>query len=112
MTPEEKIKLIDQMIADGIEFGKMDSGDYLKCLVDCVSTICWHDYKPSKRPSLHEFVGKEREKYEAFRKHHFAYCDNPGDYDFSIRESGLGQAIKIKCPICGEESDITDTSMW
>ena len=33
-------------------------------------------------------------------------------YLYELTGTGIGTAIKIKCPICGEEEDITDTDNW
>lgn len=33
-------------------------------------------------------------------------------YIFTLTGTGIGTAIKIKCPICGVEEDITDTESW
>lgn len=31
---------------------------------------------------------------------------------YTITQTGIGAATSIKCPICGEEQDITDTEAW
>ena len=54
----------------------------------------------------------------AFRTRHYA-LHNGGKfktvgntYIYTISGTGLGPTIKIKCPICGEEEDITDFESW
>lgn len=33
-------------------------------------------------------------------------------YIYTLTATGLGTVIKIKCPVCNEEEDITDTENW
>jgi len=33
-------------------------------------------------------------------------------YIYTLTGTGIGACIKVKCPVCGEEEDITDISSW
>lgn len=58
---------------------------------------------------------KEREANSNFIHEHYTIhgggkCLNT--YIYTLSGTGIGTVIKIKCPVCGEEKDITDTSSW
>lgn len=61
---------------------------------------------------LHVFHGKEAERYKAFRHYHYVKCNNARHVIVLLSGTGLGEAIRVKCPICGEEKDITDCDAW
>ena len=62
----------------------------------------------------------EKELYSerAFRTRHYELHNSRksktggNTYVYTISGTGLGPTIKIKCPICGEEEDITDFESW
>lgn len=54
--------------------------------------------------------GSEISEYIKFCNKHLV-CKEPVRVFFS-NESGIGQSVKVKCPVCGEEKDITDVSKW
>jgi 3-methyladenine DNA glycosylase Tag len=67
--------------------------------------------------SLHErslmmLSEKERNAQKAFRERHYASCKNGGHYVYDLVGTGVGTAISIKCPVCGEEENITDYDCW
>lgn len=47
-----------------------------------------------------------------FRSRHWESCSNSGNYIYDLTSTGVGTVIKIKCPKCGKEEDITDLSAW
>lgn len=61
---------------------------------------------------------REMKDEKAFREHHYElhnggkYKSIANTYVYELTGTGLGCLIKIKCPICGEEKDITDTDSW
>ena len=62
---------------------------------------------------------KEREAIEKFRREHYKKCAEPlcsraagNTYIYTITGTGIGEIIKIKCPICGEEVDVTNVESW
>ena len=54
--------------------------------------------------------GSEIKAYNDFCNLH-KRCKGSINVTFS-HESGLGTTVKVKCPGCGEEADITDVSKW
>lgn len=60
---------------------------------------------------------KEKKAYEEFEKKHMhdrltsKYNGGRGPYLIPTG-TGIGTILKVKCPICGEEEDITDTEVW
>lgn len=54
--------------------------------------------------------GSEIKAYNDFRNLHKC-CKSSINVTFS-HESGIGPTVKVKCPVCGEEEDITDVSTW
>ena len=62
--------------------------------------------------SLHELSDKEANRISEFRKVHYASCKNAGTYIFELAGTGIGEAISIKCPVCGKEENVTDYDNW
>lgn len=62
--------------------------------------------------SLHELSDKEAKRIAEFRKSHYASCKNAGTFIFELAGTGIGEAISIKCPVCGTEEDVTDYNNW
>lgn len=63
------------------------------------------------------FSQRELDDYNAFCKNHIhdrtTSKVNGGKAPYVIQEgTGIGVITKVKCPICGEEKDITDTEVW
>ena len=61
--------------------------------------------------SIYVCIGKEKELYDEFKKDHYKSCGT-SDIIITLAPVGIGTVIKVKCPICGEEVDITDTDCW
>ena len=57
-----------------------------------------------------EEIRKAVEK--AFKDSHYESCKNGGKYLYELTGTGIGTAITIKCPVCGEEKNITDYDCW
>ena len=43
---------------------------------------------------------------------HYKSCKNGSKYLYELTGTGIGTAITIKCPVCGEEKNITDYDCW
>ena len=54
----------------------------------------------------------EKKAERAFRDSHYKSCKNGSKYLYELTGTGIGTAITIKCPVCGEEKDITDYDCW
>lgn len=53
----------------------------------------------------------EYEHAKTFREKHYQSCKN-NRYIYDLEGTGIGTIVKIKCPVCGEEKDITDLDSW
>ena len=68
--------------------------------------------------SYGEFASKkEKEAYETFEREHIhdrmTSKTHGGLVPYLIPEgTGIGTLLRVKCPICGEEKDITDIGAW
>ena len=54
----------------------------------------------------------EKKAERAFRDSHYKSCKNGSKYLYELTGTGIGTAITIKCPVCGEEKNITDYDCW
>ena len=69
--------------------------------------------------SLLQLSDVELQREEAFREKHYEKCCGNGKYKgrgntwiYTLTGTGIGTCIEIKCPLCGESEDITDTDSW
>ena len=62
--------------------------------------------------SLCQMSDNEKEAEKAFKDSHYESCKNGGKYLYELTGTGIGTAITIKCPVCGEEKNITDYDCW
>ena len=67
----------------------------------------WH-----RTHSLHTLPDDELEAIKEFRYEHYCSCHNGNTYQYELSGQGIGTTIKIRCPKCGIEKDITDYSSW
>jgi len=70
-----------------------------------------------RRHALHIFSDKERTADTAFRRRHYEmhtpHTKASGNtYIYTLTGTGIGTCVKVKCPVCGEEEDITDIGSW
>ena len=65
-----------------------------------------------RRLSLCQCSEKEIERMAKFRSRHYQSCKNAGCYQYELTGTGIGTVIKIKCPQCGVEEDVTDYERW
>lgn len=62
--------------------------------------------------SLFNMSEKEYDDNKLFMKKHYQSCHNGNTFIYTLSGTGIGCTIKVKCPVCGEEVDITDISNW
>lgn len=62
--------------------------------------------------NVHDLIGKEAERYKAFRQYHWKKCHNSGNYIIHLIGTGIGETIEIGCPYCKETENITDIDAW
>lgn len=65
-----------------------------------------------RKHSLHQLSDKEMKSVEQFRNQHYVSCGNGSRYIFELTGTGIGEAISIQCPVCGERKDVTDVENW
>ena len=61
--------------------------------------------------SLQVLSDKEMLQFKEFKHNHYKSCGT-SDVWVLLSPTGIGTAIKLKCPKCGEELDITDCDHW
>ena len=61
--------------------------------------------------SLQVLSDKEMLQFKEFKHTHYRSCGTSDVWIF-LSPIGIGTAIKLKCPKCGEEVDITDCDNW
>lgn len=92
-----------------MNFGKCECGRPLVPI--------WYKEKEQKEVNNEEFSvitlsKKEYEAEKAFRQKHYESCSNGNHYVYDLLGTGFSLIVKIKCPVCGAEEDITDISSW
>lgn len=65
-----------------------------------------------RRRSLMIMSDMEQRQAKDFRTKHYESCKNGSTYRYELCGTGIGTDIKIICPVCGEEQDITDYEDW
>ena len=61
--------------------------------------------------SLQVLSDKEMSQFKEFKHNHYKSCGTSDVYVL-LSPTGIGTDIKLKCPKCGDESDITDINHW
>ena len=61
--------------------------------------------------SLQVLSDKEISQFREFKYNYYKSCKT-NDVLVFLSPTGIGTVIKIKCPKCGEEVDITDCDNW
>ena len=64
-----------------------------------------------RKNSLEVLSDKEMLQFKEFKHSHYKSCGT-SDVWILLSPTGIGTAIKLKCPKCGEELDITDCDHW
>ena len=64
-----------------------------------------------RKNSLQVLSDKEMLEFKEFKHSHYESCGT-SDVWVLLSPTGIGTAIKLKCPKCGEEVDITDIDHW
>ena len=64
-----------------------------------------------KKNSLEVLSDKEMLQFKEFKHNHYKSCKT-SDVCVLLSPIGIGTIIKLKCPKCGEEVNITDIDHW
>ena len=64
--------------------------------------------------SLFTMSDKEAKAIKEFKADHSSCQSNKlsTSYEYVLTGTGVGTAISIRCPVCGEEKNVTDYDMW
>lgn len=68
-----------------------------------------------QRMSLYVFSDDEMASAKAFRDKHYKSCQHgrmSTTFEYVLTGTGIGTAIQIRCPVCGQAENITDYSNW
>lgn len=65
-----------------------------------------------RRLSLFQCSEKEMVSIKEFRSRHDQSCKNRDCYQYELTRTSIGTGIKIRCPRCGEEENVTDFDCW
>lgn len=65
-----------------------------------------------RRHSLCQLSDKEMAAIKKFKNEHYKLCKNAGTYRHELSGTGIGTAIKIICPCCEAEENVTDYDTW
>lgn len=65
-----------------------------------------------RKHSLQQLTDVELQRIAAFRDKHWKECRNPSKFRYELTGTGIGTAVKIQCPVCGVEEDVTDLDSW
>lgn len=98
----------DYVCKENKELSKMlrdwNKDDEIKKLRDLVE---WHRLHSLQTLSDDEFL-----EIKKFRDAHYNSCGNSSTYQYELTGTGIGTIIKIRCPKCGQETDVTDYASW
>lgn len=61
-----------------------------------------------RKHSLLILTDAELYSLKKFRSKHYHSCGNGSTYQYELVGTGIGTAIRVRCPKCGEEEDVTD----
>ena len=64
-----------------------------------------------RKNSLQVLSDKEMSQFREFKYNHYKSCGTSDVYVL-LSPTGIGTIIKLKCPKCSEEVDITDCDHW
>ena len=115
----KKIEDTSVLLKKQIDLLKKDKEDYRKDYINAKQEV----YKDEvverlnkeleryRENSLQVLSDKEMLQFKEFKHSHYKSCGT-SDVWVLLSPTGIGTAIKLKCPKCGEELDITDCNHW
>ena len=54
----------------------------------------------------------EHERDKEFRERNFQQCKNGSHFIYDLQVTKIGTIVKVRCPVCGVEEDITNLDSW
>lgn len=64
-----------------------------------------------RKLSLLNMTSAERDAVDTFVSIHLRKCQSPS-FSYELSGTSIATAITVRCPICGEEKDVTDYEAW
>lgn len=115
-TPEENFKKLLQCLQEEFDYVCEEKRRLYQTLTE------WNKDDELKRlskvaewyrsHSLETLSDNELCAIKEFRKKHYNSCGNGSTYQYELTGTGVGTAVKIRCPKCGEEKEVTDYESW
>ena len=65
-----------------------------------------------RRYSLHMMSENEHTENAVFQAEHYMKCKNGNRFQYELIGTGIGTVLYVRCPICGEQKNITDLNSW
>ena len=119
MLRSKKIEDTLDLLKKQIDLLQKDKEDYRKDYINAKQEV----YKDEvverlnkeleryRNNSLQVLSDKEMLQFKEFKHSHYKSCGT-SDVCVLLSPTGIGTIIKLKCPKCGEEVDITDIDHW
>ena len=119
MLRNKKIEDTLDLLKKQIDLLQKDKEDYRKDYINAKQEV----YKDEvverlnkeleryRKNSLEVLSDKEMLQFKEFKHNHYKSCGT-SDVWVLLSPTGIGTVIKLKCPKCGEEVDITDIDHW
>lgn len=118
MNDEIMLQLCDllkkclEKIKDSVDILVQERDEYKKKLQEFENKEKEDKVVSNEEFSVITLSKKEHEAEKAFRQKHYESCSNGNHYVYDLLGTGFSLIVKIKCPVCGAEEDITDISGW
>ncbi len=114
--PEKNIQKSVESIKQSVEYLIRDN-KVLRATIKAYDKKAGIKAKEDEIRSIHQraitvLSPKEYERDKAFKEQHYQSCKNGSRYIYDLQGTGIGTIVKIKCPVCGKEADITDIDSW
>lgn len=96
-----QVKLVDHFREKYQEFCKDEEIQKLERQVDEL-----------RRYSLHVMSENEHTENAVFQAEHYMKCKNGNRFQYELIGTGIGTVLYVRCPVCGEQKNITDLNSW
>lgn len=107
---EHTIKKIDKFMTELINENEKLNYELKNFNKDEEIQKLMNEIQELRQKSIYMLNDKEHKDFNIFKEEHGKKCNTYPT--IIINGTGLGDIIKLHCPICNEEKDITDISCW
>ena len=114
--PEKNIQQSVDSIKKSVDYLVRDN-KALRAIIKAYDKKAGIKAKEDEIRSIHQraitvLSSKEYERDKAFRERHHKSCKNGSRFIYDLQGTGIGTIVKVRCPICDVEEDITDMDSW